>query len=244
MGYTNYIDYSSENRMTVEDLNHAVEVINAFFSTLPQYIVLSPPEDVDKFYSSQCAFFGVKEDPEVYERLMRRGVPSDYHIDVRRRITPVTLYKLRKIVDAAYSTGKRESDVIFVDHNKVTGRVLYYVGHPSGYDRNDDEYSFCNCVEIDITRIGFDCFKTGRDTRIDTIYATVYGVLAAMFPACFEYSNDENYNDTLKNIAKTIPPFVAAWKTKDVAVVAKVGGKAKKVKGAVGGRRSDRLRLL
>ena len=101
--------------------------------------------------------------------------------------------------------------------------------------------SFCNCVEIDITRIGFDCFKTGRDTRIgdtriDTIYATVYGVLAAMFPACFEYSNDENYNDTLKNIAKTIPPFVAAWKTKDVAVVAKVGGKAKKVKGSISAR--------
>ena len=232
--------------MTVEDLNNAVEVINAFLSTLPQYIVLSSPEDVDKFHSSQCAFFGVKEDPELYARLMLRGypIPRDYHIDVRRRITPVTLSKLRKIVDAAYSTGKRESDVIFVDHDKVNGRVLYYVGHPSGYDRNDDEYSFCNCVEIDITSIGFDCFKTGRDTRIDTIYATVYGVLAGMFPACFEYSNDENYNDTLKNIAKTIPPFVAAWKTKDVAVVAKVGGKAKKVKGAVGGRRSDRLRLL
>jgi len=246
MTYTHYINYLAAldgNTITVEQLNHAVEVINAFLSTVPDVLLFTSNEDVDKFYSSQCAFFDVKEDPELYNRLMLRGVPRDYHIDVRR-MSPVTLYKLRKIIDGAYSTGKRESDVIFVDHNKVTGRVCYYVGHPSGLSMSDDDYSHEYCVEININNMGFDCFKTGRDSRSDKIFASVYGVFAAMFPGRFDYSNDDNYSAILKSIAERIPAFVAAFEGDKQA---EVGGKVKRVKGAkgaVGGRRSDRLRLL
>jgi hypothetical protein len=240
MGYTHYINNLAA--LTVEQLNHAVEVINAFLSTVPDVLLFTSNEDVDKFYSSQCAFFDVKEDPELYNRLMGHGVPRDYHIDA----SPVTLYKLRKIINGAYSTGKRESDVIFVDHNKMTGRVCYYIGHPSGLSMSDEDYSHEYCVEININNMGFDCFKTGRDPRSDKIFASVYGVFAAMFPGRFDYSNDENYSAILKSIAERIPAFVAAFEGDKQAEEMKVGGKAKRVKGAkgaVGGRRSDRLRL-
>lgn len=245
MTYSHFIDYLVASGITDKQLNHAVEVINAFLSTLPGVLVLTSNEDVDKFYSAQCAFFDIEDYPELYKRIKLRGLPCDYDVDLRG-MDPVTLYKLRKIIDGAYSTGKRESDVIFVDHNKETGRVRYFIGHPSGYSMHDAEYSHDYCVEIDINKIGFDAFKTGKDSRSDKIFASVYGVFAAMFPGRFEYSNEENYSDILKSIAERIPAFVAAYGGKQAkADEVKVGGKAKKVKEVkAGGRRSDRLRLL
>lgn len=222
--------------MTVEQLSETVLVINAFLRVMfPEVILLTSDEEVADFYANLSKMFNY-------------------------RSSGCTLKKLRQIMDVADSMLKKQCEVVYVQHNKETGIVRYYTGHPSGKTSDGYEYDYHYMFEINITDVGYNFMKTRRDSRSDNYIAAIYGIAAAMFPESLEYSNDEDYSETLETIAKTVPTFVSDWKEKnkkkvDVKVEevekeddVKVGGKVKRTKNndssnKSSSRRSDRLRL-
>jgi hypothetical protein len=104
-----------------------------------------------------------------------------------------------------------------------TERLHFYIGTPSsGWD-----------VEILKTYRSSDFVKTNRSPKVDVVFASIWGLLGAMFPKFFEYSSDEIYSDELKMVSETAPKFVKAWKAQKVIAAAWKAFKARKVAKAV-----------
>lgn len=223
-----------KKKMTPEQLERVVKSIKAFLTTMmPNYAlidyVVTSSEEVNKQFSALSAVLGV-------------WCPEG----------PSPLWKLRRYIDCRCRIGGNESNVIFVDHDKEAGKVSFYIGHPSGLDRNGLDYPYPHKITIDINKKGedrvtwdawttYDAFKTDRDPRCDNIYAIVFGILAAMYPECYEYSNDDDYSDVLKTIAEQIPSYVGV---EEVKVGGKTKKKSKKTRDPTLSRRSERLRLM
>jgi hypothetical protein len=259
MGYTHYYAYNPEGvRMTVEQLNETVLVINAFLRVMfPEVILLTSDEDVSDFYANLSKMFK-----------MHLGGPF-----LGCMSSGCTLEKLRQIMDVADSMLKKQCEVVYVQHNKKTGIVRYYTGHPDGKTSAGYEYDYHYMFEININDVGSNIMKTRRDSRSDKYIAAIYGIAAAMFPESLNIVMIRDYSEILETIAKTVPTFVSDWKEKnkkkvdvkvdvkvdeddkveveddDVKVEdddVKVGGKVKRTKNNDSGsssRRSDRLRL-